>query len=320
MSNVTATKILNIARGWLGYSEANGKYRQIMDVYNGHKPLARGYAIQPDDEWCDCFVSAVAIKAGAVDIIGTEVGCEKHVDIFKKKGIWIEDGKITPKPGDIILFNWEDGTQPNDGRSNHIGYVEKVEDGKITCIEGNKGAKVARRTINVGWGYIRGYARPKYASETAATPKPETTTTTAKTTIKKGDVVTVKDGATWYNSERKVPGWVKDDKWVVASVKGDRAVIDDNVDGTNSIESPIDVDYLKVVTSAKVDTSFTVKVGVVNLNIRTGPGTNYKKTGRYIETGKHVITETKKGTGSKAGWGKLADGRGWISLDYATKL
>lgn len=171
---VTAQDVLNVMRSWIGYSEANGRYLEILNIYNSHKPLARGYAIKPSDEWCDATVSAAAIKAGAVDLIGTEVGVEKHVDIFKKKGIWIEDGSIKPQAGDIIVFNWDDSSQPNDGYSDHIGYVEQVSGNTITCIEGNMSEKVGRRTINVGWGYIRGFARPKYASGgVAPTPNPD---------------------------------------------------------------------------------------------------------------------------------------------------
>lgn len=161
---VTAQDVLNVMRSWVGYNEVNKKYLEILNVYNSHKPLARGYAIKPSDEWCDACVSAAAIKAGAVDLIGTEVGVEKHVAIFKRKGIWIEDGTITPRPGDVIVFNWDDNTQPNDGNSDHIGYVESVSGGKITTLEGNMGEKVGRRTIPVGYGYIRGFARPKYAA------------------------------------------------------------------------------------------------------------------------------------------------------------
>lgn len=170
----TAEDVLNVMRSWLGYNEFNGKYKQIIDLYNSHKPLARGYKVQYDDEWCDTCVSAAAIKAGAVDLIGTECGCEEHIKIFQSKGIWIEDGTITPKPGYIILYNWGDSTQPNDGYSDHIGYVESVSGGKITAIEGNKGGAVARRVITVGNGNIRGYAAPKYAeSSTAGSTTPE---------------------------------------------------------------------------------------------------------------------------------------------------
>lgn len=177
---VTANNVLNVARSWLGYSEKNGKHKEIMNVYNSHKPLARGYKIKTTDSWCDCFVSACAIKAGAVDLIGTEVGCEKHVAIFKKKGIWIEDGKIKPQVGDIILFNWNDAVQPNDGHADHIGIVEQVYGNTIVCIEGNYNDAVGRRTINVGWGYIRGYARPKYDG-----------VGTSSTTIKKKSIETI---------------------------------------------------------------------------------------------------------------------------------
>ena len=158
----TADALVSAMRSWIGFSEANGKYRQILDLYNSHKPLARGYAIQPGDAWCATTVSAAAIQAGMTDLIGTEVSCGHFIQIFQEKGIWIEDGTILPKPGYIILYNWDDGTQPNDGWADHIGVVEAVNNGQITVIEGNYQDSVGRRTIPVGWGYIRGYAAPKY--------------------------------------------------------------------------------------------------------------------------------------------------------------
>lgn len=168
----TAQDVLDVMRSWIGYSEANGKHKQIIDLYNSHKPLARGYAVKYSDEWCDTTVSAAAIKAGVVGLIGTECGCEQHIKIFISKGIWIEDGTVRPEPGWIILYNWDDATQPNDGYSDHIGFVEKVVGNVITIIEGNKNEAVARREIPIGWGYIRGYARPKYASGGTAPSKP----------------------------------------------------------------------------------------------------------------------------------------------------
>lgn len=171
----TAQDVLNVMRSWTGYSEANGKHKEIIDLYNSVKPLPRGYAVQYNDEWCDTTVSAAAIKAGCSELIGRECGVERHVDIFKSMGIWIEDGRITPQPGDIIVYNWDDATQPNDGYSDHIGYVEAVSGGTITAIEGNKGEAVGRRTIPVGWGYIRGFARPKYASSGSSTTKKSVT-------------------------------------------------------------------------------------------------------------------------------------------------
>ena len=146
-SGRSAQDVLNVMRSWIGYSEANGKFRQIIDLYNSHQPLARGYAVQYTDEWCDTAVSAAAIQAGCVDLIGTECGCEKHIEIFKEKGIWIEDGTIVPLPGDIILYNWDCQVQPNDGYSDHIGYVESVSGQMITVMEGNYNEEVAGEVI-----------------------------------------------------------------------------------------------------------------------------------------------------------------------------
>lgn len=65
---------------------------------------------------------------------------------------------------------------------------------------------------------------------------------------------------------------------------------------------------------------FKVKVDILDLNIRTGAGTDYAKTGEKTGKGVFTITEAKAGKGSTAGWGKLKSGAGWISLDYATRL
>lgn len=146
-SGRSAQDVLNVMCSWIGYSEANGKFRQIIDLYNSHQPLARGYAVQYTDEWCDTAVSAAAIQAGCVDLIGTECGCENHIEIFKEKGIWIEDGTIVPLPGDIILYNWDCQVQPNDGYSDHIGYVESVSGQMITVMEGNYNEEVAGEVI-----------------------------------------------------------------------------------------------------------------------------------------------------------------------------
>lgn len=62
--------------------------------------------------------------------------------------------------------------------------------------------------------------------------------------------------------------------------------------------------------------SFKVQISIPDLNIRKGPGANYAATCKEVFT----VVETKQGTGSAKGWGKLKSGAGWISLDYATKI
>ena len=164
----TANDIIKVMQSWIGYSEANGKHKYIVDVYNNYcakrGKYPRGYKVPYNVAWCDVTVSAAFIQAGAVDLIGgIECGVEEHIAIFKSNGIWLEDGRITPKPGYIITYNWDQWTQPNDGYADHIGIVEDVRDGKIIVIEGNYNNSVNRRSIPIGWGYIRGFAAPKYA-------------------------------------------------------------------------------------------------------------------------------------------------------------
>ena len=159
---------MNKARAYLGCNEADGTHRQIIDGYNSHKPLARGYKVKYTDAWCATFVSFIAILMGYTDIIPTECSCEQQISLFKKLGRWQEDGTITPEIGDVIYYNWNDSTQPNDGTADHVGYVSQVSGKTMKVIEGNYSNAVKERTLAVGAGNIRGYGRPDYASKNAA--------------------------------------------------------------------------------------------------------------------------------------------------------
>ena len=165
-------KVVSIARGWLGRKESDGSYREIIDLYNSHKPLARGYPVKYTDAWCSTFASAVAIKAGLTDIIPTECGCGKHIELFKKLGSWEENDAYVPKPADYIFYDWQDGpnyaTTDNQGGADHVGIVEKVVGQTITVIEGNYSNAVKRRQLKVNGRYIRGYGVPKYSKKVTA--------------------------------------------------------------------------------------------------------------------------------------------------------
>lgn len=159
-------KVVDVMRGWLGWSEANGKFRSIIDLYNTQRPLPRGYAVQYDDEWCATCVTAAGIQAGLHDIILGECGCGKMIELYRAVGRWEENDAYRPEPGDIIMYDWQDtGEGDNTGGADHVGIVEKVVGNTITIIEGNKGESVARRTLAVNGRYIRGYCLPDYASK-----------------------------------------------------------------------------------------------------------------------------------------------------------
>lgn len=67
------------------------------------------------------------------------------------------------------------------------------------------------------------------------------------------------------------------------------------------------------------NTLYKVQIGIANLNIRKGPGTNYDKIGQFTGKGIFTIVQESKGEGATL-WGKLKSGAGWISLDFAKKL
>lgn len=166
----TANNILNIARGWIGCKESNGSHKKIIDLYNNHKPLSRGYRVKYTDSWCATFVSACAIKANYTDIIPTECSCNQMIKKFQNMGRWTEDDGHVPHLGDVIFYDWQDsGTGDCKGTSDHVGIVEKVANGKITVIEGNKSDAVARRVLNVNGRYIRGFGCPAYDNSTHVT-------------------------------------------------------------------------------------------------------------------------------------------------------
>ncbi|MGT2826449.1 GBS Bsp-like repeat-containing protein, partial [Streptococcus himalayensis] len=158
------SRVIEAAASMVGVRHGSAQHRALVDDYNSVKPLPVGYSVKYSDDWCDVFVTTVFQRQGLSHLIGRECGVERHIQIFKRLGIWNEDGRITPKAGDLITFNWDQNHQQNDGFADHIGIVEKVENGFIHTIEGNSGDAqvVARRTYRIGDGNIRGFASPRY--------------------------------------------------------------------------------------------------------------------------------------------------------------
>ncbi len=229
----TRSQLVAQAQSWLGCKESDGSHKKIIDVYNSHKPRARGYKLKYTDAWCSGFASACAIACKATDIIPTEVGCGKHITKFKNMGIWVESDAYVPLPGDYIFYDWDDsGKGDNKGGSDHVGVVEKVVDGKITVIEGNYSNSVKRRTLKVNGEYIRGYGVPKYDPEPAEVPEVEEAPKAEETpkveeaapAFKKGDIVKVKKGARTYEG-KKLASFVYSRKHKVKEVNGNRVVI-----------------------------------------------------------------------------------------------
>ena len=155
-------RVLAAAAAMVGVKGGSAEHQRLVNDYNSVRPLPVGYAVKNTDDWCDIFTTVIFQREGLSDLIGRECGVERHIHIFKRLGIWNEDGNSTPSAGDIITFNWDKDTQQNDGWADHIGIVEKVKNGIIHTIEGNSNNVVKRNTYRIGHGNIRGFATPRY--------------------------------------------------------------------------------------------------------------------------------------------------------------
>ena len=133
---------------------------QIGNV--GGEPYWSWYGFTERVEWCACFVSWCANKCGYISsgIIPKFSGCINGVDWFKDRGQWIGNS-FEPSPGMIIFFDWDD-EDGQDGNADHVGIVEKVENGRVYTIEGNTSDSCRQRSYPVGYYQILGYGIPDY--------------------------------------------------------------------------------------------------------------------------------------------------------------
>lgn len=128
----------------------------------GGAPYWSWYGFGSRVEWCACFVSWCANECGYIDagVIPKFAACASQgVPWFKERGLW-QDNSYEPRPGDIIFFDRDDGGQ--DGSSDHVGIVEKVENGRVYTVEGNSGDSVRQNSYPVGYYEIYGYGTPAY--------------------------------------------------------------------------------------------------------------------------------------------------------------
>ena len=130
-----------------------------MQVGNsGGQPYWAWYGFGSRVEWCAGFVSWCANECGYIDaaIIPKFASCDVGMTWFKNHSRW-QTNTYTPREGDIIFFDWD-----SDGYANHVGIVEKVENGKVHTIEGNSGDACKKLEYNSGDSRILGYGVPAY--------------------------------------------------------------------------------------------------------------------------------------------------------------
>lgn len=153
-----------------GIREDSAEHKMILRKFN-ESGLCPRYNMTDKDAWCATTVSFAFIvnklagKPGSGALFQcVECSCAEMVKLGKQQGIFKESDSYTPKPGDVIFYDWQDsGKGDNKGYPDHVGIVISVSGGIINVIEGNKSDAIGRRKISVNGKYIRGFICPKYA-------------------------------------------------------------------------------------------------------------------------------------------------------------
>lgn len=124
----------------------------------GGQPYWSWYGFEGRVEWCACFVSWCANECGYIDtgVIPKFAGCVLGSQWFMDRGQW-QDGSFEPSAGHIIFFDWE-----GDGVTDHVGIVERVENGTVYTVEGNSGDTCRQNRYAIGSSVIYGYGIPAY--------------------------------------------------------------------------------------------------------------------------------------------------------------
>lgn len=157
--------VCDIINSWDGATKGSAKHKEILSIYNNHKPLAVGYTMQLTDAYCAATVSAAWIKAGIAEYTGTECSVGRFIELSKKKGTWVENDAYVPKIGDAVVYDWQDsGVGDNTGSGDHIGLVTAMNFiGGFRTTEGNmSGGKVGHQNMKINGRYIRGFIAPDY--------------------------------------------------------------------------------------------------------------------------------------------------------------
>ena len=150
----------------LGFGAGDGEIvavalSQVGNV--GGQPYWSWYGFSNRVDWCAIFVSWCAEQCGYIDTgaMPKFAGCVQGSQWFKDRGRW-QGRSYEPQPGDIIFYDWDDPggfSGPQDGVPDHVGIVERVENGRVYTVEGNSRDKCVQRSYPVGYYEIYGYGQ-----------------------------------------------------------------------------------------------------------------------------------------------------------------
>lgn len=207
--------------------------------------------------------------------------------------------EIARSTGDINLFK-----QAEQNCAMYVAQLLKNYGWGIDIVKRHKdwsGKQCPHRTMELGWTRFLNMIQKELDKLNGKTA------TTTTSSIKVGDKVKVNSNATTYaNSTKTIPSWVKNGTYTVSKVDSSKVLL-------KEISSYVYVKDVSKVKTTSSSVSYTVRVIVDSLNIRSGAGTGYKVVGTVKKGGVYTIVEEKNG------FGRLKSGKGWISLDCTEK-
>ena len=153
----TAERVIEIARGYVGYHEEAGNYVPwLEEIFADYPQMDRRAA------WCDKFYDGCVVIASGFDYPHAEyVLCGKFDDYTPISMQYYKDaGRYgnEPSKGAQIFFR-------NSGGICHTGIVTGFDESTVYTIEGNAGDEVAPRQYDRGDWSIDGYGYPRFDEE-----------------------------------------------------------------------------------------------------------------------------------------------------------
>ena len=156
VSNVISTTTVPTVTGTKG-SPAMVELAAKQIGNRGGEPYWRWYGYNYRVEWCAAFISWLANELGYLNtLIPKTASVPTMVRWFRANG-QLQKKTYEPKPGEIIFFDWN-----VDGHPDHVGLVEKVENGRIYTIEGNSKDECRRKDYPITSKYVHSYGTPLY--------------------------------------------------------------------------------------------------------------------------------------------------------------
>lgn len=204
----------------------------------------------------------------------------------------------TPKVGAIACY------------STHVAIVEKIVNGKVYVSESGwrvsswRPSSASQLRFNYGTPWVKSVKGYIYITD-SVTDNAKNVDYSVKISA---DDLNMRTGpGTGYSRI----GYVKKGTYKVSQESGNWAKLADSGYWIclNYVTKVTNTSSQETVSNSGTSTNYKVKITADNLNMRTGPGTSYKRTG-YIKPGTYTVIMTNNG------WGKISETGYWICLTY----